>query len=98
MAATKKKHFAINPFQQNYKSEGISNIRRCGFANLFHHIAKPSVFAILELIRKKKSFKFVFIDGDHKSDGIFVDFFFPIFLSNKTVLSCFTTCGCGHRK
>jgi predicted O-methyltransferase YrrM len=80
MAATKKKHFAIDPFQKNYNFGGIRNIKRCGFARLFHHIAKPSAFALLELIRKKKTFEFIFIDGDHKFDGIFVDFFFSDFL------------------
>ncbi len=80
MAATGSKHIAIDPFQQHYENQALKNIDKTGLTSLFNHIANYSHFALPELCREGKKYDFIFIDGDHKFDGILVDFYFSSML------------------
>lgn len=76
MAATGKEHIAIDPFQDNYANLGLKNIERLGLRDKL--IFKPdfSHNILPQLALEKRRFDFIFIDGDHKFDGILVDFYF----------------------
>ena len=76
MFATKKRHIGIDPYQKNYQNAALLNIRRAGLKNKFSHIMEKSQIALGDLYKKGKKFQLIFIDGDHKFDGIFTDFFF----------------------
>lgn len=76
MAATGSEHFAIDPFQERYKHLGTGNIEKLGMSqqlNLYHDYSH-NVLPLL--LNEKRKFEFVFIDGDHKFDGIMLDFYY----------------------
>ncbi|HVW17958.1 MAG TPA: class I SAM-dependent methyltransferase [Solirubrobacteraceae bacterium] len=76
MAATTGRHIVIDPFQDNYDRRGISNIERAGFGERLDFIAEPSHVALPRLLAEGRRFDFVFIDGSHRFDDIFVDFYY----------------------
>ena len=80
IAATGKKHIVMDPFQDNYQNLGIANIEKLGMSKLleFHpdysHNVLPGIYKERE--KKNELFDFIFIDGDHKFDGEFIDFYY----------------------
>jgi len=80
IAATGSKHIVMDPFQENYKSLGLKNIESMGFSDLLDYRNDFSHNVLPALVNQKQKFEFIFIDGDHKYDGIFVDFFYSDFL------------------
>lgn len=83
MAATGSKHIACDPFQENYQSLGLKNVKtlkqtdQLEFHSDFSHNVLPA------LLRKEGRFEFVFIDGDHKFDGELIDFYYADLLLEK---------------
>jgi len=83
IAATLSNHIVIDPFQSNYNNMGVTNLKNLGldkyvtFYNDFSHNVLP------ELGKKGNKFEFIFIDGDHKFDGILVDFYYADLLLEK---------------
>lgn len=76
MAATGKKHIVIDPFQNHYKYGGINNIKKSGFESVLDYREKYSHTVLPELFEKGEKFDFIFIDGDHRFDGQFIDFYY----------------------
>lgn len=74
--ATKSKHIVIDPFQVNYQNLGVKNIENLGFGDLLEYRNDYSHSVLPQLFLEKRKFDFIFIDGDHKFDGIFVDFYY----------------------
>jgi predicted O-methyltransferase YrrM len=76
MAASEATHIVMDPFQSNYEYGGLKNIERLGlrakldFREAYSHNVLP------QLVAEKRSFQFIFIDGDHRFDGCFVDYFY----------------------
>jgi predicted O-methyltransferase YrrM len=83
IAATKQKHIAIDPFQNDYKSLGLKNIEKLGLKDYLDFREDYSHNVLPELVKKGEKFEFIFIDGDHKFDGEFVDFYFADLLLEK---------------
>jgi predicted O-methyltransferase YrrM len=73
-------HVGIDPFQNNYDSYGLKNIEKLGLKNHLEFYADYSHNILPRLLRENRSFDFIFIDGDHKFDGQFVDFYFSSLL------------------
>lgn len=76
IASTQQKHIAIDPFQDNYQRLGLKNIKKLGFNDFLDFREDYSHNVLPELVKKGEKFEFIFIDGDHKYDGEFVDFYF----------------------
>lgn len=76
VAATGKKHIVIDPFQDNYNGLGLENMERLGLRELIDFKPDFSHAVLPELHKEGRTFDFIFIDGDHKFDGIFVDFYY----------------------
>lgn len=76
MAATQSKHIAMDPFQDRYQNLGIKNIQELGFDKNLELHEDYSHHVLPKLVVQKEKFDFIFIDGDHKFDGIFVDFYY----------------------
>ncbi|MDD4319621.1 MAG: class I SAM-dependent methyltransferase [Candidatus Peribacteraceae bacterium] len=76
MAATGAPHVAIDPFQQHYDDRGLKNIERLGYAENLWFMEEPSQTALPQLDREEVRFDFAFVDGSHRFDDIFVDWFY----------------------
>jgi len=83
MAATGQEHITIDPFQSNYKNMGLSNIEKLGFSDKLKFKPDFSHNILPKLLEEKRVFDFIFIDGSHTFDGIFVDFYFANLLLEK---------------
>jgi predicted O-methyltransferase YrrM len=76
MAATRSRHIAIDPYQDYYGNRALANLRRLGFESRLEHIAETSQLALPRLVAAGESADFVFIDGGHKLEEVFVDWYF----------------------
>jgi len=84
ISATKSVHCAIDPFQDSlYDGLGIKNLKELGldkylsFKNDYSHNVLPALF------KENKKFDFIFIDGDHKFDSVFIDYYYSDLLLKK---------------
>ncbi len=70
-------HICIDPYQEkNYLNAGIENLDRLGYGNRVRLHQDFSCNVLPGLYSEKAQFDFIFIDGDHRFDSIFVDFYF----------------------
>ena len=76
LAATQSQHIAIDPFQDQYQNLGLQNLEKLGLRDLLTFYPDFSHNVLPELAKQDKRFEFIFIDGDHKFDGILVDFYY----------------------
>ncbi|MDR2962230.1 MAG: class I SAM-dependent methyltransferase [Bacteroidales bacterium] len=75
IAATNSLHVAIDPFQKNrFENDGIAIFSQLGIIDKLQLITDYSHFALPQLLQERRRFDFIFIDGDHKFDSVFVDF------------------------
>lgn len=83
VSATQSLHHVIDPFQQNYDNLGMKNMQHLGIDSLVKLHPDFSHSVLPEMVNAGQKFDFIFIDGDHKFDGIFVDFYYADFLANE---------------
>lgn len=84
MAATQSKHIACDPFQDKYQDLGLKNVRKLNQTDLLEFHNDYSHNVLPRLLREKKKFEFIFIDGDHKFDGELIDFYYAdLLIANK---------------
>lgn len=83
MAATQAPHITMDPFQKNYKYLGVENIKSLGLGDLLTYHDDYSHNVLPQLLKEGKKFDFIFIDGDHKFDGEFIDFYYADLLLNE---------------
>lgn len=76
MAAHEGMHVAVDPFQADYEYGALANVAAAGFSGRFEFYEDDSQLVLPALAREGRTFDFIFIDGDHKFDGILVDFYF----------------------
>ena len=82
ISATHYDHYVIDPFEDRSDNSGLKNIRKLKlneylkFENDFAHNSLP------KLLKKGVKIDFAFIDGGHKFDDIFVDFYYVDLLLN----------------
>lgn len=76
MSATGSPHYAIDPRPEHYRNLGVANIDRIGMRSLLHLETDFAHNVLPRLLAQRLRFDFAFIDGDHRFDGIFVDFFY----------------------
>lgn len=83
ITASQSKHVGIDPFQVNYDNYGLKNIEKLGLTPNLEFYAEYSHSALPKLLNEKRTFDFIFIDGDHKFDGQFVDFYYAALMIEK---------------
>jgi predicted O-methyltransferase YrrM len=76
ITASQSKHVGIDPFQSNYDNYGLKNIEKLGLKDHLEFYADYSHSVLPKLLKEGRTFDFIFIDGDHKFDGQFVDFYY----------------------
>jgi predicted O-methyltransferase YrrM len=70
------RHVAIDPFEiTKYGGVGLHQVKRLSAAPGFEWIADYSIHALSKLIKSEEKFDFIFIDGDHRFEGVLVDFY-----------------------
>ncbi len=76
LAAHGGRHIAVDPYQRDYDYLALRNVEAAGLSNRFdfHEDASHNVLPRLHLDGERLDL--VFIDGDHKFDGILVDFYY----------------------
>ena len=68
---------SIDPFQkQDYDNLGLTNVKSNSYTERHKHISKLSSIALPELVQNGYKFDFIFIDGDHKFEGVLLDFIY----------------------
>jgi predicted O-methyltransferase YrrM len=82
LAATGATHHAMDPFQHEYENLGLKNVERQGLAGnmVFHPDYSHAVLP--RLLREGVKVDFAFIDGGHRFDDIFLDFYYAELLLN----------------
>jgi len=77
IAASNSKHVAMDPFQESeFNNTGLDNIKKLRFENNLEFYNEFSYETLPKLLKESRKFDFIFIDGDHRFDGIFLDFFY----------------------
>jgi predicted O-methyltransferase YrrM len=68
-------HIAIDPFEMaDWKGIGLANVRALDFSSRFAHVPTFSSSALCQMRDEGVRSSYVYIDGDHRFDGIMVDF------------------------
>lgn len=84
ISATKSKHYVIDPFQKGYSNLGIKNIEKLKLSKFLVFENDYSHFVLPRLLKNGTKIDFALIDGCHKFDCIFLDFYFlDLLLNNK---------------
>jgi predicted O-methyltransferase YrrM len=83
MSATRSEHYVIEPFPEYWDNLGLRNIERLGLESLLRLQKGFSHDILPRLVGEGIKFDFVFIDGDHRYDSIFIDFFYSDLLLNQ---------------
>jgi predicted O-methyltransferase YrrM len=76
MAASGKQHYACDPFQDTYAGMGLKNLEKLGMREQLTFFPDFSHNVMPAMHKEGKEFQFIFLDGDHKFDGILVDFYY----------------------
>jgi len=83
IAATGSHHVAIDPFQSSFDHAGMKNLEALGYGTQCKLREAPSHVALPELLKEGKTFQFIFVDGGHRFDEIFVDWYYSDLLLEK---------------
>ncbi len=84
ISATHSKHYVIDPYQYRFKNLGLKNIKKLCLSKYIRLEKDFSHNALPRLVGKGVKIDFAFIDGGHKFDEIFIDFYYiDLLLNNK---------------
>jgi predicted O-methyltransferase YrrM len=69
-------HVAIDPFEKiQWHGIGLNQVDKIRFEGTFKWLQELSIHALSDLIRQGEKFDFIYIDANHKFDGVIVDFY-----------------------
>lgn len=84
MLATGKEHYAMDPAKmRNRIKTGLQLIEDLQLQNLLQFEQKASHAVLPELLRQTVTVDFALVDGDHKFDSAFIDFYYVDLLLKK---------------
>jgi len=71
------RHIAIDPYQSSYwESIGRLNVERAGYGPMLELIEERSITALPRLAAGGTELNVAFIDGNHRFEHVFIDFFY----------------------
>jgi predicted O-methyltransferase YrrM len=76
LAATGSPHYAIDPYADSYGELGLKNLKALEVDTLCHLERDLAHNALPRLLNEGRRFEFAFVDGDHKFDTTFVEFYY----------------------
>ena len=71
----KGRHTAIDPLQSGFSDVGLSEMSRLGLDNRLRFFRERSDIVLPKLRENNETFQVCLIDGDHRFDAVFVDFY-----------------------
>jgi predicted O-methyltransferase YrrM len=80
LSATSAPHIAVDPYEAAYGNLGVENIARLGLQDRLQLIREPSHLALPRLVAGGVRIDFAFIDGGHKFEEIFLDWYYASLL------------------
>jgi len=83
ISATLSPHYAIDPFPEDFDNLGLKNIKKLKLEKYLRFEKDFSHNVLPRLLKNGVNFDFAFIDGDHKFDGAFIDFYYIDLLLNQ---------------
>lgn len=92
-------HTAIDPFQCTlWHSSALTVIEKDGFSAHFSHYNEPSSLALPAMVKEKKQFDLIYIDGSHIFEDVFIDFYYSSILLSQNGIVVFDDCSDKHVK
>ena len=86
-------HTAIDPFQtEQWQKAALNQIEQAGLSDGFRFMEEFSAIALPELLAREESFDLIYVDGSHKFDHVFVDYYYCIRLLRKGGVLLFDDC------
>lgn len=76
LSASHTVHVAIDPHSERYGELGLSNLAAVGVADRIQLEREPAHVVLPRLLADGRRFDFAFVDGDHKFDTTFVEFYY----------------------
>ncbi len=80
---TQYTHFAMDPMQSDYHDLGLRNVAKLGLDGFMRFMPEYSHVALPKLCVEGVKVDFAFIDGGHRFDDIFLDFYYAELLLNE---------------
>jgi predicted O-methyltransferase YrrM len=72
----KGKHTAMDPLQSGFSDVGLAEMTRFGLDDRLRFFRERSDIVLPRLREQKELFQVCLIDGDHRFDAVFIDFYF----------------------
>ncbi len=83
-------HVAIDPFQTtHWDSIGLIHLEQVGLKERVTLMEEYSCIALPNLMQNKKKFDFIYVDGSHIFEDVFVDFYYSSRLLNENGIILF---------
>lgn len=82
--APEKQHVAIDPYQPypTYDEAGVVNVEKAGLAGYLDFRGEFSEFVLPRLLETHQRFDFIYVDGSHLFESVFLDAFYCARLLN----------------
>jgi predicted O-methyltransferase YrrM len=94
--AANHQHTAIDPFQKDHwKSVGLCSVQTAGFQDHFRFMEDFSSLALPRLVEARDCFDFIYVDGSHAYDNVFVDHYYGLRLLKRNGVILFDDCTTG---
>ncbi|MFK7777469.1 MAG: class I SAM-dependent methyltransferase [Gimesia sp.] len=83
-------HTAIDPFQTtHWDSIGLTHIEQAGLEDYVTLLQDYSCVALPNLLQDKKQYDFIYVDGSHIFEDVFIDFYYSGRLLNENGIILF---------
>ena len=83
ISAARVTHYAMDPMQSDYRDLGLKNVAKLGLDGFMRFLPEYSHVALPRLSAEGVKVDFAFIDGGHRFDDIFIDFYYAELLLNE---------------
>lgn len=89
-----KQHVAIDPYQPYapYDEAGVVNVERANLADYLDYRPEFSEFVLPRLLETHQRFDFIYVDGSHLFESVFLDAFYCARLLNDGGVVAFDDC------
>ncbi|UCG35617.1 MAG: class I SAM-dependent methyltransferase [Candidatus Omnitrophota bacterium] len=90
-------HTAIDPFENIvWKGSALRVIEEEGYSEHFRFFEYFSSLKLASLVKEKEKFDFIYVDGSHLFEDVFLDFYYSVSLLNKNGIVLFDDCTNKH--